>query len=166
MQILCAAPQKQEQNIRSQSTRRAQRELQEASLGWYKTQSVGYRAPSNQWQPWCFPEGSQLAAGSSPALLGSHPAICLGTASRTGYLPRFCLFGNRDGEESQWPWERLFQCCTWARLRAAPLWLTQSVSSPSFTQIPPFKPVKWVQPPRQKGGTFQLSGLPWSVYQI
>lgn len=89
-------------------------------------------------QPWCLAEGSQLAAGWSPALLGSHPAMCLGTASWTGYLPRFCLFGNRDGEESQWPWERLFQCCTWARLRAAPLWLTQSVSSPCFTQIPPF----------------------------
>lgn len=81
VQILRAAPQKQEENIWSQSTGRARQELQKTPLVWYKTQSVGHRALSNQRQPRCFPEGSQLAAGSSPALLGSHPAICLGTAS-------------------------------------------------------------------------------------
>lgn len=48
----------------------------------------------------CFPEGSQLSVGSSPTILGSHPTICLGTASWTGHLPRLCLFGNRDREES------------------------------------------------------------------
>lgn len=111
--------------------------------------------------------GISAGSGLQPSFIGITPSkIRLGTASRSGHLPRLCLFGNSDGEESQWPWERLFQCCTWARLRAAPLWLTQSVSSPCFTQIPPFQPVKWVQPPGQKGGTFQLSGLPWSVYQI
>lgn len=74
----------------------------------------------------CFPEGSQLSVGSSPTRLGSHPTICLGTASWTRHLPRFCLFGNTDGEESL--------MALWAVCSVLHLGTSRSSSSLSLTQ--------------------------------
>lgn len=74
------------------------------------------------------------------------------------------LFVTGMGQNPFRPYKQLFQCCTLARLRAA--LLNRSPWALSLFYIPRFQLVKWVQLPRQKGGTFQLSGLPWSVYQI
>lgn len=79
----------------------------------------------------CFAQGSLLSVGSRPTTSGSHPTVCLGTASWTCHLPRLCLYQGQ--EESLTGLRAVISGLHLGTSRSrSPVSLTQS-TSPCFT---------------------------------